>query len=231
MADPSPKIRILIADDQVLFARMLKTVLESHSEDFEVVAMTLDGVQTLEAVKELRPDLVLMDLRMPVMDGLETIRTLRKHGDNTKVIVLTTFKGDSAIKKTLDLSISGYVLKDCEPEELFSAVKAVHAGMTSLSPEVLSRLASDRGRESVVGEPDLESPIPEIDRKDRELLRLVAEGFDNREIASQLYLAEQTIKNRISHFYTRFDIHDRTKLVKFAERVLAARKSTETVRD
>jgi DNA-binding NarL/FixJ family response regulator len=233
------KIRILIADDQALFAHLLKTVLETRATEFEVIGIACNGREALDLVAERTPDVLLLDLSMPVMDGVRTAQELKRRGDPVKVMVLTTFDDPGPIREVLAMGVGGYVLKDCEPQELFSAIRAVYDGSTSLSPGVVRRLipegegAAPRGNAGVFGlgpdhglGPDRVRILEVLNRREQEILALVAEGLSNKEIGARLFIAEQTIKNNICNIYEKLGVHDRSKLVKIAESFVAPETST-----
>jgi DNA-binding NarL/FixJ family response regulator len=213
------KIRILVADDQLLFARMLKTVLETRTDSFEVVGLAADGREAVDLVAALGPDILLLDLRMPALDGIGTIEALNSMGLPVKIIMLTTFDDDEAIHRAIGAGVAGYILKDCAPEELFSAIRAVHSGTSTFSPGVVRRLAGRR-EEPAVG-PELRE---RLNRRELEILALVAEGLENKEIADRLFIAEQTVKNNVSSIYEKLEVRDRAKLVKIAEAYLRDRR-------
>jgi DNA-binding NarL/FixJ family response regulator len=213
------KIRILVADDQLLFARMLKTVLETRTDSFEVVGLAADGREAVDLVASLGPDILLLDLRMPELDGIGTIEALNSRGLAVKIIMLTTFDDDEAIHRAIGAGVAGYILKDCAPEELFSAIRAVHLGASTFSPGVVRRLAGRRDDQAGAAAGIREK----LNRREMEILALVAEGLENKEIADRLFIAEQTVKNNVSSIYEKLEVRDRAKLVKIAEAYLRAR--------
>lgn len=229
MSEPLPKIRIVIVDDQHLFASLLKTMLETRSDDFEVVGMAKEGRAALDVIDGVRPDLVLLDVKMPGMDGVRTAKELVKRAWCPKIIMLTTFDDNRAVLEVLGAGVSGYILKDCAPEELFAAIKAVHAGSTSFSAPIVKYLL--QGAESPVPPPAVLLPEKDLsaalNRREKEILLLIAEGLENAEIAAQLYIAEQTVKNNISSIYNKLDIKDRSKLVKVAEAFAGSRPAKD----
>jgi len=204
------KIRIVVVDDQTLFAHMLKTMLETRAEDFEVVGLAFNGQEALGVIEQTKPDLVLLDVKMPVMDGVKTAKELVKRGPLPRIIMLTTFDDNSAVHEVLGAGVSGYILKDCAPDELFTAIRSVHAGTTSLSAPIMKRLLNQEVTPNRATSPDL-------NRREWEILQLVAEGLENHEIADRLFIAEQTVKNNLSNLYAKFDVKDRVKLIKVAE--------------
>ena len=208
--NPGVKIRIVVVDDQTLFAHMLKTMLETRSEDFEVVGLAFNGEEALGIIEASHPDVVLLDVKMPVMDGVRTAKELVKRGPLPRIVMLTTFDDNAAVHEVLGAGVSGYILKDCAPEELFAAIQAVHAGGTSFSAPIVKRLLTP------------ENPVPahpDLNRREWEILGLVAEGLENHEIAERLFIAEQTVKNNVSTLYTKLEVKDRAKLIKAAEQL------------
>lgn len=214
MAD-QPCIRVLIADDQGLLAQLLKTVLETRSDDFEVVALVSNGREALVQAEKLRPDVVLLDIKMPVLDGVRCAKELLAQDPGSRIIMLTTFDDDAAIRETIDAGVAGYILKDCEPEVLFSAIRTVHSGASTLSPSILRKLSGERA---------LVPGLEDLNRRESEILGLVAQGLENKEIADRLFIAEQTVKNNVSSLYEKLGIKDRAKLVKVAESFVAGQK-------
>jgi DNA-binding NarL/FixJ family response regulator len=221
------KIRILIVEDQALFAHMLKTVLETRAEDFSVVAIASDGLEALELAERHDPDVVLLDLSLPVMDGVRAAKALLQRNPSLRVLILTTFDDQSAVQETVQAGVVGYILKDCEPEALFAAIRTVHSGASSFAQGILKKLLDPRHHSEPVQD---KVPLPSLDylegilnRREREIMVLAAEGLENKEIADRLFIAEQTVKNNISRLYEKLDIKDRGKLVKIAAHYAAFR--------
>jgi len=228
MPEDAAKTRILIADDQAMFAHLLKTVLETRTDSFEVIGIAKNGLEALVLVDELKPDVLLLDLSMPELDGVQTAKALCARNDPVRVIVLTTFDDQEPMNEVLSLGVGGYILKDCEPEVLFASILAVSKGGTSLSPSVLKKIVQGSPAKPA-GTTPAPATIPTVsaladscasqtlNRREQEIFRMVAEGLDNKEIAIKLFVAEQTVKNNISSLYEKFGVHDRAKLVKIAE--------------
>lgn len=227
--EAAKKIRILIAEDQALFAHMLKTVLETRAEDFQVVAMAANGQEALDLAAACGPDVVLLDLSMPVMDGVRAAKALLARNPNQRILILTTFDDQAGVYETVQAGVSGYILKDCEPEALFSAIRAVHSGSVAFAQGILKKLLDPN---HPIETPKERAPLPSLEylegtlnRREREVLTLVAEGLENKEIADRLYIAEQTVKNNISRIYQALEIKDRGKLIKIASHYLSQRLS------
>jgi len=208
-------IRVLLVDDQRLVRAGFKSILDSE-DDITVVAEAADGRESLEAAREHEPDVVLMDIRMPVMDGLTATRHLL--GDparaGTKVVILTTFDLDEDVYGALRAGASGFLVKDTEPEELIHGVRVVARGDALLAPSITRRLISE-----FAGRVDRPAPSPPLNRlteREREVMSLVAAGLSNDEIAKELVLSPATAKTHVSRIMTKVDVRDRTQLVVLA---------------
>ncbi len=217
MSQPGGSITILLADDQILIAQSLKIVLETQSEDLKVVGLAGDGLQVLELLSRQRPDVVLMDVRMPNMDGVEATRRVHEQSPETKVIVLTTFDDDEYVQEAIEAGAVGYLLKDISTDELIASIKAAYHGAVLISPAVASRLFGQRELHDL----PLPAPLPgrELTEREKELLRLVSHGYTNKEAACKLFLAEQTVKNYLSVIYGKLGIQNRTELRKLLLRL------------
>ena len=195
------RLRLLVVDDHPVVRNGLTGMLSSQP-DFSVVGEAADGREAVEAVASLRPDLVLMDLRMPVMDGLAAIRAIREASDPPPILVLTTYDADADILRAIEAGATGYLLKDAPPSELYAAVRAAAAGGAPLSPAVAARLVS-RVRDT--SEP--------LSARELDALRLVARGASNREIARDLRISEATVKTHLLHAFEKLGVGDRTSAV------------------
>jgi len=202
-------LRLLVADDQAV-VRMGFTAMLDSQPDMTVVGTAEDGRQAVRIARELRPDVVLMDIRMPVLDGIEATRQLGLDERPPSVLVLTTFDLDDYVYEALRAGASGFLLKDATPEEILAAVRAVGAGEALLAPSVTRRLIAEfAARKRLI-------PPPELDRltaREREVLLLVAAGLTNAEIAGRLCLAEQTVKSHVSSVLFKLELRDRVQAV------------------
>jgi DNA-binding NarL/FixJ family response regulator len=228
-------IRVLLADDQALIRAGFRVLLEAAG-DVEVIGEAVNGEQAVALARAERPDVILMDIRMPEVDGLESTRRIAADADlsDVKVVILTTFETDDYVYQALRAGASGFLVKDAEPEDLIRAVRVVARGEALLSPSVTRRLiATFASRAPAVGQsvgPSLngarqrageDRPRPgrdlsRITEREREVLALVAEGLSNDEIATRLYLSPLTTKTHVSHIMTKLDARDRAQLVVIA---------------
>jgi DNA-binding NarL/FixJ family response regulator len=208
MAEKS--IRILLVDDQTMFRDGLRVLL-STQPDFQIVGEAADGEQAIRKAAALHPDVVLMDLRMPVLDGAAATRRLRAVQPDVRVIVLTTFDEDAAIFDGLRAGATGYLLKDAPTEKLYEAIRAAARGESFLLPSVASRVVAEFTRLSERSPDASQALVDPLSTRELEILRLLAGGATNREIALQLFIAEGTVKNHVTNIFTKLDVTDRTR--------------------
>jgi NarL family two-component system response regulator YdfI len=205
-------IRVLIADDHLIVREGLRLILETD-DSLELVGEAADGAQALRLASELNPDVVLMDLRMPGMDGLTAIERLRAEQPQVAVVILTTFNEDDLMMRGLRAGAKGYLLKDTSRESLFSAIRAAAHGEALLSPEILERLLSrvgaGHGGPSYVGEIDLTE-------RERQVLEAVARGERSKEIAYHLGISERTVKAHLSSIYNKLGVDSRAAAIAVA---------------
>jgi DNA-binding NarL/FixJ family response regulator len=206
----SASIRLLLVDDQALFREGLRTILEARP-GFEVVAEAANGREAISAAASARPDVVLMDLHMPVLDGVAATRELRATRPGTRILVLTTFDEDEQIFAALRAGAAGYLLKDCDSAHLAEAIEAVHRGDSFLQPVIAARVIAEftrRGPAPGNSPPPLLEPLSE---RETDVLRTLAHGASNKEIAAALGLAEGTVKNHVSNILGKLGVLDRTQ--------------------
>ena len=205
-------IRVLVADDHAVVRQGLRTFLELQ-EDIEVVADAADGAAALRAVADDEPDVVLMDLVLPEVDGVEAIRRIAAERPGTRVIALTSFLDDDKVFPAVRAGASGYLLKDVEPQQLVEAIRAVHAGEMLLHPAVTARLMEDVAD----GGAAASTPGP-LTRREREVAELIARGRSNKLIALELGIAEKTVKTHVGAILRKLDLTDRTQVALHAVR-------------
>ena len=208
-------IRVLLADDQSLVRAGFKALL-SAQPDIEVAGESADGEEALRTVRELRPDVVLMDIRMPLVDGLAATRRITEDPDlaHVKVVMLTTFELDSYVFEAIRSGASGFLVKDTEPDELLRAVRAVVGGDALLSPSVTRRLISEFAARSKV--PEATVSLTELTEREREVMALVGIGLSNDEIARRLVVSPLTAKTHVSRTMVKLGARDRAQLVVLA---------------
>jgi NarL family two-component system response regulator LiaR len=205
-------IRVLIADDHAVVRQGLRTFLDLQ-DDVEVVAEAPDGEAALAAAERVQPDVVLLDLVMPKVDGVAALRALRERAPEARVIVLTSFGDDDRVFAALRAGAVGYLLKDVEPAELVRAIRTAHAGQSPLSPAVAARVIDELahgGHRAGAAE--------ELTPRELEVLRLIARGRSNKRIALELGMAEKTVKTHVSHLLAKLGVADRTQAALYAVR-------------
>lgn len=208
------RIRVLLVDDQALFREGLHTLL-SVWPDLEVVGEAGNGQEALDAAARLIPDVVLMDLRMPVLDGVAATRRLLEKMPQVKIIVLTTFDDDDHVFDGLRAGAVGYLLKDVPSEKLVEAIRAAAAGQSFLQPSVAAKVVAEFTRLTAVAQETAVSPqntlIEPLSEREQEILALVATGASNKEIAGELFIAEGTVKNHVTNILGKLGVRDRTQ--------------------
>jgi DNA-binding NarL/FixJ family response regulator len=206
---------VLIADDQALMRAGFRMILEGEP-DLEVVGEATTGDEAVAEADRLRPDVVLMDVRMPEMDGIEATRRLLESNDGTKVVMLTTFDMDEYVYEAFRAGASGFLVKDVPPEQLIAGIRSVASGDALLAPSVTRRLIEEYVHHPPNG---LRAPPPEVDRltaREVEVLRMMARGLSNGEIASGLFVSETTVKTHVAHLLSKLGLRDRVQAVVFA---------------
>jgi len=202
------KIKILLVDDQILFINSLKTVLEIKDKEIEIIGVCYAGKEAIRFCRKKNPDVILMDVKMPITDGVQATKAITKSYPNIKIIMLTTFDEDEYVKNALKVGARGYLLKDMLPEDLIYAIKTVANGMMSISPSIINQSLSQK----------IHSDYPwwfkEMNSKELKILKLITHGYDNNEIAHEVNLAGQTVKNYVSHIYEKMDVRDRMQAMR-----------------
>ena len=206
-------IRVVVADDHAVVRRGLTGLIES-TDDLEVVGVARDGSEAVALVREHRPDVAVMDLQMPVLDGVEATRAIVEAGTGTEVLVLTSFSDHARIDAAIEAGAVGYLLKDAEPEVLLDGIRAVARGGSPLDPRAARRLLSRRSTAAAAESEDVAALSP----REAEVLRLVVEGLLNKQIAQRLGITERTVKAHLTSIFATIGVGDRTSAALWAER-------------
>ncbi len=214
-------IRVLLVDDQSLVREGLKSLLEAQS-DLDIIAEAENGQVALEVIARETPDVVLMDVRMPVMDGVAATQAIAQQHPEVKVLILTTFDDEAFVGDAVRAGAQGYLLKDTPSAELAEAIRMIHKGYTQLGPGILEKAMKAK---PVSDEPDSVdvSAFDELTPREQEVLQLIAAGKSNREIASELYIAERTVKNHVNSILRTLNVRDRTQAA-----ILVKQSSTQS---
>ena len=201
-------IGVLVVDDHPVLRNGLAQLLE-QADGITLIGLAADGAEGVELALDKRPDVVLMDLEMPGLDGIEATRRIRASREHTQVVVLTSFSDRARILDALDAGAAGYLLKDAEPEELLRGIRAAAAGQAPLAPQAASELLAERHETR---------PAAELTPREREVLAMVAEGLPNKLIARRLEISEKTVKAHLTRIFERIGVSDRTQAALWAQR-------------
>lgn len=206
-------IRLLIADDHHVVRRGLIFFLKTQQE-IEIVGEAKNGQEAVKLAEELKPDVILMDLVMPVMDGIEATRQIKQHNPAVKIMMLTSFSDHDHVIPAIEAGASGYQLKDVEPDELVRAIKQLLSGENQLHPKATTHLLTHLNNKNK----EEKSPLDELTNRERDVLREIANGKSNKEIASSLFITEKTVKTHVSNILAKLNLSDRTQAALFAVR-------------
>jgi len=205
------KIRIMIADDHSIVREGLKQLLELE-EDFVVVGQASNGVETIERVKELKPDVLLLDINMPIMNGIKALKKLKDDGIDTKVVILTIHEDREYLIETMQIGASGYILKDSDSASFFKAIRDAYNGESYIQPKLAADLIKEfnKPRGSRIKKEN------ELTQREYEVIALIADGLNNKDIAERLYISEKTVKNHVSNIFRKINVSDRTQAAIYA---------------
>ncbi|HZD56729.1 MAG TPA: response regulator transcription factor [Anaerolineales bacterium] len=221
--DPPAKIKVLIVDDHAVVRQGLRTFLELHAETswlpIEVVGEASNGLEAVEQAGLLQPDIVLLDLVMPVMDGVLATPRILEASPRTRVIILTSFGEEDRVIPAIRAGAHGYLLKDIPPDELVEAVSQVYRGQVHLHPEVAKKLMSAIAeKEQPPASPPPKAAFDDLTEREMQVLRLIAEGLNNRDIARKMVISEKTVKSHVSSILSKLQVEDRTQAAIYALR-------------
>jgi DNA-binding NarL/FixJ family response regulator len=210
-------INILLVDDQNLIRQGLKALLELEP-DLQIIGEAENGQIAIDLAKELQPNVILMDIRMPIMDGVMATKEICRQFPDVNILILTTFDDDSYVSAAIEYGAKGYLLKDTPSEEIAAAIRAVDRGYTHLAPGMMEKVISGRVQEH---ETVLPTELADLTPRELEVLKLIAVGANNREIAQKLYISEGTVKNHVTNLLNRLNLRDRTQAAILAKTYLS----------
>ncbi|PKL24623.1 MAG: DNA-binding response regulator [Spirochaetae bacterium HGW-Spirochaetae-3] len=227
-------IRVLIADDQRLFGESLSTTLRNSAKDIDVVGLAANGAEAVALAAALSPDVILMDVFMPVMDGVKATERVMEASPGIRILMLSTYDEDDRVKHALALGAAGYLLKDISPLELIASIRALMTGVVQISPQIVAKLMqAPAGVEQASAPAPVPAPAPEpamidgiewfdsLTGREREVFSLIAAGYDNPRIAAELRLAEHTVRNLVSAIYAKLEVKDRFQIIRMANKFRA----------
>ncbi len=216
------KIRLLIVDDQVLFLESLSTCLRNYAADIEVVGLARNGSEALEQAAALHPDIVLMDVHMPVMDGVEATGKLLAAQPGVRILILSTYDEDEYVRNALKRGAAGYLLKDISPTELIASIRALKGGAVQISPQVVAKLMTNVINQAPSPAPEIAGRLEwfeSLTPREREVFTLIARGYDNAQIGEELRMAEHTVRNHVSMIYSKLGVQDRFQIIQYANKL------------
>ncbi len=208
-------IRVLLADDHTLFRRGIRTILE-QTQDIEIVGEAANGQEAVAEARELVPDAILMDIKMPVINGIDASKAILQENPHIGIVLVTMFDDPESVFAGMRVGARGYVLKEAEPDELRRAIEAAYRGEVILCPIMAKKVLEHFGRGSNVRTPGL--PYEELTQRELQVLQLAADGMSNKEIAAELFITEKTAKNHIANIFSKLQVNDRTQAILYALR-------------
>jgi len=214
------RTQVLIVEDQKLFAESLRYVLQYRAEDLEIMGIARNGKEALEMIRARAPHIVLMDVRMPEMDGVQTTRVIHEMYPEVKILMLSTFQDDDYVRQALRYGAVGYLLKNISPDEVARAIRAVMAGILQISPAAAKSLMKNGAAAAAdTADEELATVVAGLTRREREVLALITAANENQEIARTLGVSEQTAKNYVHNLYSKLGVSNRTQLQKLLSRL------------
>jgi len=204
-------INILIADDHSIVREGLKQLLDLE-EDFKVIGQASNGIETIEKVTQLKPDVLLLDINMPVMNGINALKKIKEDGLNTNVVILTLHEDREYLLETMQIGATGYILKDSDSATLYKAIRDAYNGESYIQPKLAAELVKEFNKPKGVKI----KPENELTQREYEVLMLIAEGHNNKEIAEELFISEKTVKNHVSNIFRKINVSDRTQAAIYA---------------
>jgi DNA-binding NarL/FixJ family response regulator len=214
------RIRVILVDDQNLFVESLKSYLVTYADDIDVVGIARDGNEAIDLTDKLQPHIVLMDIYMPNLNGVDATKSIHARYPEVKIAILSTFGEDKNIKEALSAGASGYLLKDIAPTELIASIRALNEGAIQLSPAAAVKLVDQMYSEEAIEERFSKrfECFGILSSREKQVFALVARGFDNQQIADKIFVAEQTVRNYVSSIYSKLEIKDRFQIIQIANK-------------
>ena len=218
------KIRVMLADDQRLFVQSLRTVIHSRTDDMTVVAIAHDGREALSMTRDAAPDVILMDVRMPVMDGVEATRAIHESFPAVKIVMLTTYDDDQYVRGAMKCGAVGYLLKNMPPGELIASIRVARTGTIQISPAVAGKVLRESARALLATDERADLPeslrpkVETLTPREREVLALITKAYDNMQIAETLHIADQTVKNHLHSIYEKLGVANRLQWIQLLKK-------------
>ncbi|MCR5764201.1 MAG: response regulator transcription factor [Treponema sp.] len=218
------KLNLLLVDDQRMFAESLKIYLTNYAEEVDIIGICSNGKEACDFVDNDEPDIILMDVHMPEMDGVEAVAKIKAKHPSVKIIMLSTYDEDESVRSALINGASGYLLKDISPTELIVSIRALNSGMIQISPSIAKNLIQSTyvEKKHVESDKEMDDKFPWFDtltEREREIFALLATGKDNQQISEELCISPQTVRNRVSTIYSKLEVKDRFEIIQLANKL------------
>ncbi len=212
------KIRVLLADDQRLFTDSICTLIKNYAKDMEVIGVAATGAEAVKLAQTLQPQVILMDVRMPEMDGVQATQDILKFAPQIRIMMLSTFDEDDYVREALHHGAAGYLLKDVSPTELIASIRAIKEGSVQISPSVASKLVEQLYERNGKKSQGIEW-YQTLSQREKEIFMLISKGYGNTQISQELGIAEQTVRNHVSSIYGKLGIKDRFQIIQYANQL------------
>jgi DNA-binding NarL/FixJ family response regulator len=212
------KIRVLLADDQRLFTDSICTLIKNYAKDMEVIGVAATGAEAVKLAQTLQPQVILMDVRMPEMDGVQATQNILKFSPQIRIMMLSTFDEDDYVREALHHGAAGYLLKDVSPTELIASIRAIKEGSVQISPSVASKLVEQLYERNGKKSQGIEW-YQTLSQREKEIFMLISKGYGNTQISQELGIAEQTVRNHVSSIYGKLGIKDRFQIIQYANQL------------
>ena len=212
------KIRVLLADDQRLFTDSICTLIKNYAKDMEVIGVAATGAEAVRLAQTLQPQVILMDVRMPEMDGVQATQKILQSAPQIRIMMLSTFDEDDYVREALHHGAAGYLLKDVSPTELIASIRAIKEGSVQISPSVAAKLVEQLYERQSKKSQGIEW-YQTLSQREKEIFMLISKGYGNTQIAQELSIAEQTVRNHVSSIYGKLGIKDRFQIIQYANQL------------
>ncbi|MCL2410029.1 MAG: response regulator transcription factor [Treponema sp.] len=223
------KLKVLLADDQEMITKSLSTYLKNYTDDIHIVGVAANGIEAVELMQEHNPDIILMDVLMPKLNGIEAVAAIKAKNTNVKIIMLSTYDDDEYVRSSILAGASGYLMKDTSPTELISAIRALkNNNIIQISPDLVRNMVQnkfkheEKNEKSNIEENALYKNLPELkhlSNREKEVFTLLAMGYDNEKIAEKLFISIQSVKNHISIIYSKLCVKNRFEIIRLANKI------------
>jgi len=222
------KLKVLLADDQKIITESLSAYLNNYADDIHIVGIATNGIEAVNLARECQPDIILMDVLMPEMNGIEAVTAIKAENSNVKIIMLSTYDDDEYVHASILAGALGYLMKDTSPTELISAIRALENNIMQISPDLIRKIvqqkfnSKEKTTQPITDDTDMGKSLPELrflSKREKEVFTLLAMGYDNEKIAEKMFVTVQSIKNHISVIYSKLGVKNRFEIIRLANSI------------